>query len=325
MTAFPALLADIGGTNARFSLLAEAGSAPVRLGQTRTGAHRDFACAVRSVLADQPKSPRSACIAAAGPMQDGTIALTNAEWRLEPAAISAELGLSSVMLLNDFEALSLSLAALGPTEWQEIGAACTPLNDAPRIVVGPGTGLGAAALLPADGRWLPVASEAGHVSFGPETAEDDALWPHLERVEGRITAECLISGPGLLRLHVARQRRRGAAALFSSSDALSKAALAGDSEAVDTVLCFMDQLARYAGDMALAFNATGGVYLGGGIMPRLAGLIDHTRFRTAFERRASYTAMLADIPIRLIMATNATEIGLAALASRPERFLMRGH
>src|SRR4051812_5195491 len=225
-----------------------------------------------------PQPPRSLIVCAAGPLEERRLKLTNADWTIDGPEIAEALKLEQGLLLNDFEAQALSLPALLPEWTREIGAARSARGGL-RLVLGPGTGLGAAALAEIDGRFLPLATEIGHTDFGPTNSEEEAIWPHLERVEGRVTAESVISGPGLVRLHEARLGRRGQTSGHPDGVSIVDHALAGSSEEVETVRFFWRFVARLSGDLALTFMATGGINLAGGILPRIVDLLDPVEFR----------------------------------------------
>ncbi len=322
----PCLVADVGGTNARFAMAAAPDEPLSAIFRLPTGDHADFADTVRLAAAEAGfPAPRTLLVAAAGPISGLSVTFTNARTAsgaltLHGPRLAAALSLDQGMLLNDFEALSLSLPFLKPRDMTPLGGGAGALGG-PLLVVGPGTGLGVGALMSADGRLLPVASEGGHVEMGPVTAEDMALWPHLGL--DRVTAEELISGPGLLRLYRAAARRGGGAPALDAPAAVTEAALAGgDPAAREAALTMLRLLGRFAGDMALAFGATGGVFIGGGVTPRLAPLLAESGFREAFEAKGPQAGYLRAIPTRLIRSDHAALTGLAALAAAPGRFML---
>ena len=186
--------------------------------------------------------------------------LTNAPWVLDGPTMSAMLRLENGLLLNDFEAQALSLPAILPA-WVRIIGPDLSVDAGPQAILGPGTGLGIACLVQSEGRHVALASEACHVGFAPETAEEEALWPHLERAHGRITTESVLSGIGLVRLHRARLAERGSPASpgTTAADVVSTAIAAPDSEAAATVALYWTLVGRFAGDIAITFKATGGV------------------------------------------------------------------
>jgi glucokinase len=322
----PCLVADIGGTNARFALVVEPGAAPSPMVRLPTGAHGDFADTVHDAIRHGGfPAPRSLLAAVAGPVVDRTAELTNAATpdgalRIDGPGLAVRLALDQGLLFNDFEALSLATPFLGPDAVLRIGGGDAVAGGAV-VVVGPGTGLGVGALLSVDGRLLAVASEGGHVGLGPETPMDHAVWPHLGA--GRIAAEDLLSGRGLLRLHRALAARDGGEAALAAPAEVVEAALSGaHSGAREAARMFLGLLGRFAGDMALTFNASGGVFIGGGMTPRLRSLIGESDFRAMFEAKAQASRHVRRIPTTLILADDAALAGLAAVAAQPQRFLL---
>jgi glucokinase len=320
---FPVLLADVGGTNARLAILPEAHS-PVRdFATVQTGDYPDFATAASATVLDTTAIlPRSLLLAIAGPVRGADTKLTNADWVLDPEAIRDELNLDTVVMFNDFEALALSLPALDDRHLHKVGGGEGQTRH-PRVVLGPGTGLGVAALIYADKHYTPLAGEGGHVDFGPITARDFEIWPHLERFHGRITGETLLSGNGLGRIYRAVARANGAdPSVCKGGPDVTRLSEAGDSLADEAIDLFLTYLGRLAGDFALLFLAKGGVYIAGGIAPRLADRIQNSGFRAAFEDKAPHAAIMKTIPTYLIVDTKPAIEGMAHFATMPERFAL---
>ncbi|MEM0909149.1 MAG: glucokinase, partial [Pseudomonadota bacterium] len=190
--AFPVLIADIGGTNVRFALLSDEHSALRSFPTIQTGDFSGFVEAVRATVLDTMSlMPQSLLIAIAGPLRDGILTLTNAHWEMDPPQIREALNLQSVITFNDFEALAMALPNLSEPQILKLGGG-EPAGRRPRVVLGPGTGLGVAALVYSNRCYTPLPGEGGHMAFGPETARDYAIWPQLERVGGRVTAESIL-------------------------------------------------------------------------------------------------------------------------------------
>jgi glucokinase len=248
--------------------------------------------------------------------------LTNAAWTLDAGEIGAALGLSSVALVNDYVPVAASLTTfrMPDDELARLGPEL-PIGPGAQLVLGPGTGLGAAALLPMGERIAVQSTEAAHVDFGPSDDIEMALWPKIERVGGRVTAETLLSGPGLLRLYRACARSNGHLAPCSTSEEVTQAGLAGDELALATLRLFARLLGRFAGDLALIFGATGGVFIGSGIAPTIADLLDSGDFRASFEDKAPFASLMAGIATFVIMRPEPALAGLSAIASHPERFI----
>jgi glucokinase len=246
--------------------------------------------------------------------------LTNADWTIDGADVAAMAGLDQGLLLNDFEAQAFSLPVLEPVWVQRIGAFAPKPGG--QLILGLGTGLGVAALLEIESRHFVLASEAGHMGFGPLGVEETALWPHIDKGSlGRVSAETILSGPGLMRLHRARCMAAGEAAAESSEIALIERAHAqpGGEEAATLRLCWT-LTARFAGDLALAFLAKGGVTFAGGILPRIVDFCDLEKFRAAFENKAPYGELLRSIGTRLIISEDAVLSGMAAIAAEPRNY-----
>src|SRR5271155_300647 len=195
---FPALVCDTGGTNVRFTLISEPGGRLSDIVHLHTGDYPGLAEAIEAAIPKLGARPRSVIACGAGPVIGRTLKLTNAPWVMDGPEAARRPGLAPGLLPQDFQDPALSLPTI-PEVWERrIG----PLKfgaDGPQVILGPGTGLGVAALVEAEGRFTPVSSEACHIDFGPISPEEYALWPHLERAHGRITSESVISCAGLAR------------------------------------------------------------------------------------------------------------------------------
>lgn len=315
---YPLLVCDIGGTNVRMAAVEEAGGPLGTVSRFRTADFPGLADCIEHALRETgAPRPRSILACGAGPVERRSLHLTNAAWTIDGPQIAYRLGLSQGILFNDFEAQALALPAHRP-EWLHRIGPDLPVQPGPQIVLGPGTGLGVAALVREGGKFMPLASEAAHIDFGPASDEDTAIWPSLNRFHGRITAETLISGPGLARLHAARAAAAGEEGGTLSQMEIVHAALANPNSAeADSVRHFWRLTARFAGDMALVFLARRGVVLSGGILPRMTGLLDQTGFRTAFEAKAPMEHVLRQIATCVVTAPQVVLAGLAAIAANP--------
>lgn len=309
--AAPHLIGDIGGTNARFALAADGviqGFAALRVAD-----HADIAAAAKAYLASQPNADaiEGVTLAVAGPVEHNRCLLTNSHWLIAPESF-AGLVRGPVRLLNDLEAVAWALPRLR-------GEDCLGLRDGaaeagrPMLVIAPGTGLGVAALVHEPGeRYAAVASEGGHVSFAPEDAADMALLQYLRARHGHVSAERVLSGSGLEAIYAMLSEQAGEAA-FKPAPEITAGALAGSCpRSLASVRHFCALLGSYAGNMALAFGARGGVYIGGGIAPRIAGLLKQSAFAERFAAKGRSEAFLRDIPIRLILRPDAAMLGLLA-------------
>ncbi|GLS42377.1 glucokinase [Methylobacterium brachythecii] len=326
MFEFPVLLGDIGGTNARFGLIEQAGSTPRMLSHEPTKGHPDISAAIRASLGKGGDAkPRSAVLAIAGRVDAPSVRLTNADWVIEAERIGKDFGLTRVVVVNDYVPVAAGAAHITESDLSMIGEVKHSGQGA-RLVLGPGTGFGAAALVPYEERLAIVSTEAGHTDFGPTDDEDFEIWPGLERLEGRITVEALLSGPGLARLHAAVTRVRGGgggSAIDPSK--VTETGLSGeDPHAAEAIRLFSKYLGRVCGDLALTFLATGGVYIGGGIAPRILPVLNQGGFRKSFEHKPPFAKMMHGIPTSVITVNDPALNGLAALASEGDRFIYHG-
>jgi glucokinase len=317
----PLLVADIGGTNARFALAASPGD-PLRLvAKVRTASCGTPQVAIAQAIdACGEMRPQSIIICAAGPVLGRHAQLTNAPWVFEGPVIAAECGLSQGLLLNDFEAAALSLAFATPADLSPIGPAIVP-GRGPRVILGPGTGLGVAALIECGRTVMALPGEGGHVGIGPQDAEDEQFWPHIERIAGRVTPETLLCGSGLVRLHKALAPQFSREAVEEEPPVIAANALGGNCpHCVATVGIFLKQLARFAGDMGLVYAATGGVFLRGGVMTSLAPMIDPASFRRHFNDKQPVEELARAIPLSHVPDDAIILRALAGIAAEPGRF-----
>lgn len=321
MLKFPVLIADIGGTNARFAILPDAHAEPQHFPTVRTADYASIDEAItQTVLAETPTSPASALIALAAPIDGDEIALTNCHWVVRPKQMIEALGLEQILLLNDFEAQALAVIALGPEHLEKIGGG-NAIIDTGRVVLGPGTGLGVAGLVHSRNVWIPVPGEGGHVDLGPRSARDFAIFPHIATIEGRISAEQILCGPGLVNLYRAVAAADGIEPRLTTPAEITAAALdASDPVAVEAIDIFVTCLGRMAGDLALIFMSRGGVFLTGGIAQKIIPALKSGRFRAAFEDKAPHSALLRAMPVYVMIHPLAALVGLAAYARAPARF-----
>lgn len=315
----PLLVADIGGTNCRIGIVDAPGRAPRTIRRLSTRDEPSCEAALGGAIAAAGVRPRAAALAVAGPVIGLGAELTNAGWSFDGPSLIAALGLEQGLLLNDFEALAASLPDLGPADLTPVGGG-TPARNGARLVLGPGTGFGAAALVGRDGRYAIAPTEAGHIEFGPAREDEFALWPFLERVDGRVTVESVLSGAGLARLDAALRRRAEGIPIHVDGAAVGRAAEAGDPAARATVRLFGRLLGRVAGDLALALKATGGVFIAGGIVPRLMPMMDLAELRSAFAAKPPMQALMAGIPLSVLTGPDPAERGLARVACDPAAY-----
>ena len=307
-----ALVADIGGTNARFAI---ADLVTLELSALRSFPRTDhptLAEAIVYYLKDISEPVDHAAIAVAGPVMGEEIKLTNSPWSFAKRELCVAAGLKSVHVLNDFEALSLSLPHLAPEELHQIGGQ-EPVSHAPKAVLGPGTGLGVAGLVWSGTDWVAVPGEGGHMTLGAEDERELALIERLRKGRARLSVERALSGPGLSDLHQAVAASHGHSVEVLAPVEVEKRALSGKDEiAAEALDVFVSWLGRFAGDVALVLGARGGVYLGGGIAPKLLARLDQGDFREAFEHKGRMKAFVEPIPIYVILAEFPALTGAAA-------------
>jgi glucokinase len=318
---FPVLIGDIGGTNARFSVIADEKSEAGEPQIVKTADYATIDDAIRAAVLDRSSiRPNSAVLAVAGPVEADEIPLTNCPWIVKPRQMLSSLGLGDVVVLNDFEAQALAVVALGEEHMEQIGGGA-PEPNAGRVVLGPGTGLGVAGLVHAFGGWVPIPGEGGHMDIGPRTPRDYAVFPNIETIEGRVSGEQILCGRGLVNTYRAIAKTDGKAAKLSVPADITAAALAGtDDIAVETLSMFATCLGRTAGDLALVFMSRGGVFLTGGIAQKIVPALKAGNFRAAFEDKAPHSELLRTIPVYVITHPLAALAGLAAFARAPRKF-----
>jgi glucokinase len=304
------LLADIGGSTSRFAVCAPGGR-PERVVLIDNDSVSGPEAAIRRYLGQTGLRPQAAVLAVAGPVGGGEIKLTNRPWRFDIDQVASQFGLAAIHAVNDFEAVAHALAVLTERELRTIGRAGTP-GRGPRAVLGPGTGLGVAALVPSGDAWVALASEGGHMSFGPAAPDERIVFERLRNGSELVTAETVISGPGLERIY----RALNPFGIPLEARAIVAQARDGSAEAHAAIDMFVRLLGRFAGDMALALKATGGVYVAGGVALKLGPLFDASIFRAAFENHPPYRDLLAAIPTWFITCTEPGLVGCAAVAER---------
>jgi glucokinase len=311
------LVGDVGGTNARFAL-ADLSQTPSAILQVRDCSSRAHASILESVLAylddaDLAVRPASAVIAAAGPIADGTVHFTNlgttrSETQLRDA------GFARARLVNDFEALALAMPHLGAQDAHAIGAVTAASRAKPIAVIGPGTGFGAAALLPWNGQNIALPGEGGHASFAPADESEREILRVLARRYSHVSIERVLSGPGLCNLHAALLALDGVAAEASDPAEITRRGVAGEEPYRRTVQRFCAILGSVAGDFALCYGAQGGVYIAGGIAPSILGALDTSEFRQRFEAKGRFREYLRAIPTFVVTRNHAALLGAAELA-----------
>lgn len=304
------LLGDIGGTHTRLTLYRDGQFGLI--GRYRNNEFPDLSDVVRHHLATHRLPPPcSAVLAVAGPLErDGSVTLTNRGWHLVPGALAATLGVRTVQLFNDFTAQALGIPHLPPEECIQLTGR-DPWPKAPQAVIGPGTGLGVSGLLPCGERWLALAGEGGHATLAPADERESALLDRLRQEWGHVSAERLVSGPGLLALYNHLAAAAGAPPLTAPPEVTARA---GQDPLAETALSFFFAfLGTVAGNLALTLGARGGVFLCGGILPGLAAPLRASLFHERFIAKGRYRDYLDAIPVYLVTASDTAFRGLASI------------
>jgi glucokinase len=303
---------DLGGTHARFAGVRD--GRPVDAWTVDADEAPSLEALLRAGLARVTGPTTAMALAIAAPVGAGTVTMTNRPWSFTPDALREALGLERLVVLNDFEAVAWAVAGLADGDAAPIGGARAPVAGAPRLVMGPGTGLGVSIAVPSAAGWVVVATEGGHATLAAHDDVEAAALDVLRASLGRVSAEAVLCGPGLLRLHGALH---GGACPYPSPALLSAAAAAGEASARHTVRIFLRWLAAHAGDLALATGARGGVFLAGGVLAHLARWIDDDAFRAAFEAKAPMTRWLTDVPTHRLTLAEPGLVGAARALGAP--------
>ena len=315
----PTLLADFGGTNARFALLdGQGGEQGARL---RCADYASPEAAVRAFLERSgiARAPQQAAFAVAAPVVGDLVTFTNLPWRFSIRGLQTALGFERLDVINDFAAIALGLPRLGLSDLRPIGYGVAE-PGAPIAVLGPGSGLGVAGLVPAGtGGWTVVTGEGGHVTLAAGDDREGAVLSFLRRHGGHVSAERVLSGPGLVALYEALTALAGKIPAPITAAEITAAARTGSQPlCVEALHLFAAFLGTVAGNLALTLGARGGVYIAGGIVPQLGDLFDHTAFRHRFTDKGRQSGYVAPIPTFLITHPLPAFPGLAARLEAPE-------
>lgn len=312
----PILAADIGGTSTRLRLVHGA----------ETLDEKDYSSQdypdLNSILdnfikANSPVDLQSACLAVAGPVRDGTARVTNLPWEVHESLISEDFTIPQVRIINDFEAIGYALAILPPDDFYELQAG-SPDSVGTRALIGAGTGLGVAIVTRCGERWQVLPGEGGHVDFAPRTAEQQALLDYLQQQSARVSVEMLLSGPGLERIYefICTQNGINPGSVRRTAASISSTALIGrDPLAVKTLDLFVEIFGAQAGNLALTSLATGGVFIAGGIAPKILSLLKRGRFIEMFSDKPPMSELLHSMPVRVVLNTRSGLLGAVQVAS----------
>jgi glucokinase len=318
----PGLVGDVGGTNARFALAELREGRPV-VSRAETFPNRDFASPQAVIEAyleriGAERRPERVVIAVAGPVTRGAAHLTNLDWEFSEAALKAKAGFRDARLVNDFAAMALGAARLGPDGLRPLGPRIAGDPQATIAVLGPGTGFGQGGVVRQDGREMVLTTEGGHVAFAPTDELEVEIWKRLAAQFGRVSVERILSGPGLYDLYLAMAAIRGEASACADEREVHAAADAGDALADAAVDRFVLILGSTAGDIALGLGARGGVYVTGGVAQKLADRIAGDGFRKRFEAKGRFHGYMRAIPTWLITDPYTALIGSAAVLAQME-------
>ena len=318
------LLADIGGTNARFALGDEHGYyrplvLPVAEFDGPEAAIEAYLQHIGLV-----SCPPYVCLGIAAPADRDNFAMSNSHWQFAKAAIQKHFAVQQLHFINDFAALALAVPQLGAEQLDLLGAVHGD-NLGPKAVLGPGTGFGVAALLNINGDYLSVSSEAGHICFHPENEMENSILEYFYTKYKRVSFERMLCGQGLENIYQAICAMKSRTPVYTSGAEISRSALAGDNNlAMAAVDLYLDMLASFAGDVALMFNAVGGVYIGGGVAIKLRDLIINRDMRQRFDDKGRLKeAILLRTPLYLInaelSALQGTRLALDMLVRQDRR------
>lgn len=315
------LIADIGGTNARFGLLESS---------TQWRDEQVFACAdypdlvsavehyLASVGASAPgRRPVQAAMAIAGPITGDVVTMTNHVWQFSASQTRRQLRLERLKFLNDFTALALALRHLPADELQKIGGGKAVAN-APIALIGPGTGLGVSGLIPAGAHWVALQGEGGHATLSVMNEHEAAVLRQLQQRFAHVSAERVLSGPGLVNLYDALCAVEGVVPEVLTPPEITQRALQGSCRVcLETVNMFCSLLGTVASNLVLTLGALGGAYIGGGIVPGLGAFFASSPFRSRFEDKGRYAYYLGAVPTFVIQTKLPAFVGLAHAFDAP--------
>jgi glucokinase len=307
------LIADIGATNSRCALLDDRGQ--VLSAQTfENASFGRLEDVLHAYLQNRRASdrPRRAALAVAAPLLGDDVQMTNIGWRFSQAKLREELGFTRLNIVNDFAAVAWSLPSLGPQDRRQVGGG-TAVTRMPLAVLGPGSGLGVAALVPCGDTWTAVSGEGGHVTLAATTNEEAAAIERIREETGHCSAERVLSGPGLVRLYEVLGMIAGREIAKVTSIDVTTLARKGEPLATKTLAMFFGMLGTVAANLAVTVGALGGVYVGGGIVPQLLQEFEASQFRERFVAKGRYRDYMDAIPTFVITEAQAAFRGLRKL------------
>ncbi len=296
-----ALVGDIGGTNARLALCdLESGKISDPIFYSALENVSLESCIVKFRQETGSKFT-TACIAIACPVNKDYIKMTNNPWEFSKSQMQANLGLEKLILINDFTAMSMSVAVQDPSKLIKIGGG-EPLAGAPIAVYGAGTGLGVAHVLHMGDKWLALPGEGGHVDLACGNMSEDLILISLRSRIGHVSAERVLSGPGLVNLYeaIAMRNERMREGMTPAEATAGALAATPDPDCQEALQTFCRLMGRFGGNLALTMGTFGGVYIGGGVVPRIIDFFKNSRFRQAFEDKGRFKDYLSQIPVYVI-------------------------
>jgi glucokinase len=315
MNLFPRLLGDVGGTNARFAWQTSASAPLSHIQVLSCSQYLGIAEAIEAYLTGNSlTSPAAAGIGIANPITGDQVVMTNHHWSFSIEQLQQQLSLNRLQVINDFTALALALPCLTSEQKVQIGGK-EPIQNAPVALLGAGTGLGVSGLMPSGQHVLPISGEGGHVTLAAQNAKEFAVIELIGQKYGHVSAERVLSGQGLVDLYWALGQNTGLPAQAVQASEITQWALHDkDPLSLACLDMFAGFLGSVAGDLALTLGARGGVYIGGGIVPRLLGWFEHSPFRQRFEAKGRFATYLQDIPIWVIQTHESPALLGAARA-----------
>jgi len=308
------LLGDIGGTNARFAVLTGDTLSPID--HLPVSEHRSMIDAIHGFLRSRQDRNRigAAVLGVAAPVEGGRSVLINSQWVVDADQLRGAFGFKSICLINDFEAIAYALPYLSGHDVKPLAEGKPQLGES-MAVIGPGTGLGMAGVVRRGDRMTIIPTEGGHATLPGTTPREDAVIAHLRQKFGHVSAERVLSGPGLENLHSAIAAVDGVAVSSETAAEIVRQAVdVSCPVSVAAVDMFCAMLGTVAGDLALMFRARAGVYIAGGIAPRIAALLARSEFLARFRAKGRFEPYLESIPTAVIVNPDAAFLGLKSLA-----------
>ena len=309
------LVADIGGTNARFAL-SDIDSPAIGVNSVHCFRAEDYESvfdAAHAYLEIVGATPAKACLAVAGPVGKEIVSFSNSPWMLKPSELGPNLGIPSVKLVNDFYALAAGVGFLTESSLVDVHKGVAD-PEAPTLVIGPGTGLGQALIVPCGEYRKIVSTEGGHVSFAPRTDDEIQVMKFISKEHPRVSLERLLSGRGLVNIHRALCVQEGSTRANLSSAEIADAAINGTYPVARmAVEMFCSILGRVVGDAVLATGAKGGVILGGGILPKIQDFFLQSAFVERFLDKGRMRGYVEPVPIKLVVEDGAALLGAASI------------